>query len=104
MNPHLIENLRHHLDRKGISMNELSRQSGLGQTGIYDIINSRSGSPTLKTLEKIASALETTVADLLRENRRAEGERAILAAFEQLPAADRERLLQTAQAWLRKPD
>lgn len=104
MNSNLTANLRYFLDHRDISMNELSRKAGLGQTGIFDILNGRTQSPRLATLEKIAEALGTTVTDLLQDNRRAEAEREILAAFSQLPAPDQERLLQTARAWMRKPD
>jgi transcriptional regulator with XRE-family HTH domain len=104
MNAHLILNLKHYLEAAGISMNELSRRSNLSQTAVFDILNSRARSPRLETLEKIASALEVTVADLLAEHRRADAENEMLVAFSQLPEHDQERLLQTAQAWLRKPD
>lgn len=104
MNPNLITNLRYFLDQKGVSMNELLRKAGLGQTGIFDILNGRTQSPRLSTLEKIAEALHTTVADLLMDHQRADAEREMLAAFAQLPEHDQERLVQTAQAWLRKPD
>jgi transcriptional regulator with XRE-family HTH domain len=104
MNPHLVANLQHYLDVKRVSMNELSRRAGLSQTGVYDIINSRARSPRLETLEKLAEALDITVADLLMEHRRADAANEMLAAFSQLPEHDQERLLQTAQAWLHKPD
>ena len=104
MTNHLIANLRHLLDTKEISMNELSRRSGLGQTGIADIMSGKSRSPRLDTLEKIAEALDTTVIDLLLDSQRGKAEQDILSAFSQLPEHDQERLLQTAQAWLRKPD
>jgi transcriptional regulator with XRE-family HTH domain len=104
MNPHLVANLKHYLDERRVSMNELSRRAGLSQTGVYDIINSRARSPRLETLEKLAEALDITVADLLMEHRRADAENEMLAAFSQLEQHDQERLLQTAQAWLNKPD
>lgn len=104
MNPHLVANLKHYLDVKRVSMNELSRRAGLSQTGVFDIINARARSPRLETLEKLAEALEITVADLLMEHRRADAENEMLTAFSQLPEHDQERLLQTAQAWLNKPD
>ena len=85
-------------------MNELSRRSGLGQTNIADIMSGKTRSPTIATLEKIADALDTTVIDLLLERQRAQAEHEILAAFSQLPQDDQDRLLQTAQAWLRKRD
>lgn len=104
MNPHLVANLLYFLEHKNISMNELSRRAGISQTGVFDIINARARSPRLETLEKLAEALETTVADLLQDHRRGDAEREMLSAFSQLPEQDQERLLQTAQAWLHKPD
>lgn len=104
MSHHLIDNLRRLLETKEMSMNELSRRARLGQTGIADIMSGKTGSPRLDTLEKIAAALDTTVIDLLLENQRGKAEKEIVAAFALLPDDDQERLLQTAQAWLRKLD
>ncbi len=104
MTNHLIANLRTLIEARGFSMNELSRRAGLGQTAVADIMSGKTGSPTLATIEKIAAALDTTVIDLLLAQRRGEAESAILDAFSQLPDHDQERLLQTAQAWLKKPD
>ncbi len=104
MNSHLITNLKHYLDVRRMSMNELSRRSGLSQTAVFDIINARARSPRLETLEKIAETLDVKVEDLLREHRRADAESELLTAFAQLPEHDQDRLLQTAQAWLHKPD
>ncbi|MGL6209133.1 MAG: helix-turn-helix domain-containing protein [Paracoccaceae bacterium] len=92
-----IEERRARLD---MSMAELSRKSGLGGTGIFDILSGKVTSPKVQTIEKIARALQCDVTELLADHQVAEAEQAILDAFRRLPQNDQYRLIQTAIAWL----
>lgn len=94
----LSQNIERLLDQRQMSMNELSKRAGLGQTGIADILSGKVRSTRLETVEKIAGALGVTVADLLSPAARAAAEREMLAAFLKLPAEDQDRLIKTAEA------
>lgn len=63
-----MKNLNIHKLRKmrGLSQAELAERAGLSQPSIGAIEAGRK-SPTLRTLEKIASALGISVSDLLEE-------------------------------------
>jgi transcriptional regulator with XRE-family HTH domain len=95
----LARNIQQIIAARGTTPAAVNRKAGLSQTAVYEIISGRIKSPTLGTIEKIAAALETTVIDLLSENRQVEARHRILEAFDRLPPEDQERLLQTAQAW-----
>lgn len=99
----LAENLRRYMRTKGMSMAALSRAAGANPTAVYDILNGRTHSPKLDTVEKLAGALETTVLDLLSSGEREHAERALVIAWATLDDHDRQRLLETAQAWAAKP-
>ena len=61
------KNLQKEMDaRKGeTNAKRLSLKAGLGETAIRDILQNRSSSPKLETIEKIAYALEVTVTYLI---------------------------------------
>jgi transcriptional regulator with XRE-family HTH domain len=98
----LLTNLRHLLEAKQMSMNELSRRSGLGQTNVHDILSGKTQSPTLATLERIAATLDTTLVDLLQEPRPSVSKPDLFEAIAQLNDEDRNRLLLAAQAWIKR--
>lgn len=100
----LAANLKAMMEERGLSMAALSRLAGANSTAVHDIIHGRARSPKLETVEKLAAALDVTVDDLLREERRAEVERDLLSACQQLGPQDRKRLLETARAWLPPED
>lgn len=50
------------LERKGISVKELSRQLGVSRDACYKCIN---GNPTIKVLDRIAKALDVDVRSLI---------------------------------------
>jgi transcriptional regulator with XRE-family HTH domain len=100
----LAANLKLLVEERGLSMKELSRAAGGGDTLVYDIIHQRAKSPKIETIEALAAALSVTVADLLREGQRDQTEQELLAAFDLLPPADRQRLIATARAWLPQED
>lgn len=56
-----IEQIGRHIDRlrhaQGLSLKKLSRLAGLGETTVRDIVNARSGSVTLRSLDGIARVL-----------------------------------------------
>lgn len=98
----LANNLRTHLERKGWSMAHLSKLAGAGDTAVYDILNQRTQSPKLNTIDKIARALDLTVIDLLTTGDRSAAQWEILSAFSKLSEADQEKLLQAARAWAKE--
>ncbi len=49
---------------KGLNSASLARLAGINATGVRDIFNGKSRNPRSDTLQKIAAALECTVADL----------------------------------------
>lgn len=95
----LARNIQRLIAEKNTTPAAVNRKAGLNQTGVYEILNGRIRSPKLSTVEKIAAALETTVTDLLSENRPVEARQRILEAFDRLSPEDQERLLRTAEAW-----
>ncbi|GLI17727.1 transcriptional regulator [Moorella thermoacetica] len=58
---------------KNLSQYQLSKKSGVAQSYIHDI-ESGAKSPTLRTLEKLAAALEVPLGELLGEE---EGKKAV---------------------------
>ncbi len=60
----LSRNIRHLARSKGYSLSRLADFAGLSAASLSRIV-SRKRSPTVRTLEKIALALETRVVDLL---------------------------------------
>lgn len=96
----LAANLRALVEERHLSMKALSKAAGGGETLVYDIIHQRAKSPKIETIERLADALDVTVAELLSDQKRATVERDLLEAFDRLGPVDQERLLATARAWL----
>lgn len=57
-----IEELR---KKKGLSLNKLAEQSGVSKAYLWQLENNESKQPSAEILYKIASALNTTIAELL---------------------------------------
>ena len=66
MSEALAKNLKKYLDNQGIGMVTFAQRAGVGSATIHEIVSGKA-SPTLKTLEKIATAMGVTVNDLLKE-------------------------------------
>ena len=99
----IAENIRYLMERQGLNPAELRRKAKINQTGVHDILSGRSRSPKVETVAKIASALGVTAGDLISPPGEIEERRAILAVFDKLPRAERDRLVRTGQAWLAEP-
>lgn len=65
----LADNLRQIRSNSGLTQKELASRVGVEHSRISEIENGR-GNPTISTLVAIASALGTSVAKLVRENRK----------------------------------
>lgn len=50
---------------RGFTINQLSQMSGVSHSTIDNIVNQRAFNPTIKTLHKIATAFNMTVAEFL---------------------------------------
>ncbi len=59
--------LKEVLKEKNISMSKLSRMSDISFSTISRIINDKSYSPTINTLERIAKALNVPLSELYEE-------------------------------------
>lgn len=61
------------MEVKNVSVSKLARLSGLSESYIRLLLAGKK-SPTIRTLEKLATALEVTIRDLLDEPAKAVGE------------------------------
>jgi transcriptional regulator with XRE-family HTH domain len=64
----LAENLKRYRNKAKLSQKELASRIGISCTRISEI-ESANGNPTVKTLEKIAAALQIDPVDLLRKRK-----------------------------------
>ncbi|MBN35265.1 MAG: hypothetical protein CMM46_10925 [Rhodospirillaceae bacterium] len=64
---HLVSELRRRLALTRLSQKRLATMAGLNETAVRDIIAGRSRHPRHDTLQKLANALDCTVADLIDE-------------------------------------
>lgn len=64
MKSSLAKNLETLMQKKQISQTRLSKISGVSQSYIFKILNDQIKKPSLDTLEKLATALDSTVAQL----------------------------------------
>ena len=99
----VAENIRLLMVKRDMNAAELRRAAGLNQTGVYDILEGRSKSPKVDTVAKIAKALGVNAFDLFSPPGALEERKALLAVFDRLPQAERDRLLLTATAWADQP-
>lgn len=59
------KNLARLIEKDGRDLKAISKAAGLGETAVRDILQGRSGSPRIDTLEKIAGALKIDLLELL---------------------------------------
>ena len=97
----LVFNIRAGMQEMGWSGRQLSDQAGLNESAVKNILNERSKYPRVDTLHKIATALETTVGEILGEAGAGVSleEERLLQAFNNMAPANRERLIEVAGAW-----
>ena len=97
----LVFNIRAGMQEMGWSGRQLSDQAGLNESAVKNILNERSKYPRVDTLHKIATALETTVGEILGElgvGVSLEEDR-LLQAFNNMAPENRERLIEVAGTW-----
>jgi transcriptional regulator with XRE-family HTH domain len=63
----ISENVRRIRKNKDLSQDKLAKLAGITLTTLVKIESGTNDNPTIKTLKKIADALEVTVNDLLEE-------------------------------------
>jgi len=63
----LAKNLRKFREKKGLWQYELAKKANVPQSAIH-YIEAGQRSPTVKTLQKLAAALEVSVNELLEDN------------------------------------
>ncbi len=61
----LSQKIKQLREKKGYSLNELAERAGISKAYLSQLENNRSKQPSAEILLKIASALRTTIADLL---------------------------------------
>lgn len=97
----VANNIKTRMLSKGLDAAKLARLSNLNPTGIYDILSGKSRSPKIETIAKIAKGLGVPLSAMFDELDEDDLKTEILYVFESLQSdADRERLVQTARAWL----
>ena len=69
LNKSLVDNIQRSLTSKRMSWDALSRSSGINLFHIYRIKRGTSADPKLSTIEKIATALDTSVVSLLSDEK-----------------------------------
>ena len=93
-----VVNIQRELEARGVKAAPFSAQAGLSVNSVGNIIKSNGQSATLQTIEKIAEALNISVAELLSES--AEGSaRELLEVFQSLSHERRRLLLAIAKTW-----
>ena len=96
----VVVNIETLMERRGINAAELARRAKMNSTGVYDILKRKSNNPRLDTLAKLAEALDVSLVEIISQPSDDEMRSQVLSVYEKLPEVERQRLLQTAQAWL----
>lgn len=65
--PNFGENVKKLRQIKGISQDRLSKLADLSLNTVVNIENGASQNPTLETIQKVATALETTIDNIIKE-------------------------------------
>jgi transcriptional regulator with XRE-family HTH domain len=63
----LVDRLQRLLNEREISARALSRQAGLGDTYVNDVLSGKNASPSIPAVQAIAKALDTSIAYLIGE-------------------------------------
>lgn len=95
----LAHNIQTVMAQRGTNPSQIAKLANLNPTGVYDILSGKSMSPKLDTVRKIANALNVSVHYLLQDRSEVELADELLAIIDQLPSAEKRRLLLTARAW-----
>ncbi|WP_083585614.1 helix-turn-helix domain-containing protein [Clostridium kluyveri] len=56
------------IDAKGWSKYKLAKESGLAHSTLHDILSGKNAGPTIRTLQKLANALDVSVNDFFDED------------------------------------
>ncbi len=73
----IAKNLKRVMDDRGLNALQLSMDSRVGSALIGRILNGKTKNPQIHTLQKLATALEITVNDLLVDGDPVEGRRVV---------------------------
>jgi transcriptional regulator with XRE-family HTH domain len=65
--PNIGKNIKKLRQVKGISQDRLSKLANLSLNTVVNIENGGSQNPTLETIQKVATALETTIDNIIKE-------------------------------------
>ena len=95
----LKANIRALMEARGWKASDLTRESGVNPTGVYDMLSGKTKNARMDIVEKIARAFGVPVYHMLIDPERRDIEVALLAIFEHLPAEEQQRLVLTAEAW-----
>ena len=60
----LAERLTELIHRRGMSITEVARRSGVDRVGLHQILNGATRNPRVKTIQKLASVLHVTASEL----------------------------------------
>ena len=63
--PIIMKRVRCLCDKRGLSINALAELSGVPQSTLDNWANGRAGNPTIRTLHRIATAFNMTIAEFL---------------------------------------
>lgn len=96
----VVENIKRIMAEKDLNATEVARRSSLNPTGVRDIINRKSRSPGVDTLNKIAKGLGVSIeaffADISNDMLRFE----MLRVYDDLSEIDKDRLIKTGRSWV----
>jgi transcriptional regulator with XRE-family HTH domain len=63
----LKDNVKRFRKEKNLSQEELAKEAGITYTTLAKIESGNNTNPTVKTIQKIAQALDVTIDDLMKE-------------------------------------
>lgn len=61
-------NLKKHRIRKGLSLQELANRVGISKAHVWELEQNRAKNPSLELLQKLSTALDVPIAELVGEN------------------------------------
>lgn len=70
----LVQNIINHLETHDLKISEFAKKCGLKPSTISSIINGYTKSPTLEVVTKIANAMDMTIDELTKNDKRATDE------------------------------
>jgi repressor LexA len=81
----LVDRLQRLLNEREISARALSRQAGLGDTYVNDVLSGKNASPSIPAIQAIAKALDTSIGYLIGETGHQDGVAAAPHAIAAMP-------------------